>query len=80
MEGIPETKFVGYDSHGSEEPKLLKDFEVNDQRVLIFDTTPFYAESGGQCGDSGMVELDSGEKLNIVDVKKYEGVFLHFVG
>jgi|GEM_PF-6245001 len=30
-------------------------------------------------GDSGKVILDSGETLIIKDVKKYEGVFLHFV-
>jgi alanyl-tRNA synthetase len=61
-------------------PKLLKDFDVNGQRVFIFDKTPFYAEGGGQTGDRGIITLDSWEVLNIIDVKKYEGVFLHFVG
>jgi alanyl-tRNA synthetase len=68
--------------------KLLNDFEVHpatgdsragSQRILIFDTTPLYGESGGQMSDSGKIILDGGEELIIKDVKKYEGVFLHFV-
>jgi alanyl-tRNA synthetase len=46
---------------------------------LVFDKTPFYAESGGQTGDKGQIILDSGEILKVKDVKKYAGVFLHFV-
>lgn len=59
--------------------KLLKDFEINWQRVFIFDKTPFYAESGWQKGDSGNVELDNWEKVKIKDVQKYEWVFLHLL-
>jgi len=76
---MPPTKFVGYETMKADKVKLLKDFDVNGQRILIFDQTPMYAESGGQMGDSGVVVLDSGEKLMIKEVKKYEGVFLHFV-
>ena len=76
---LPPTKFVGYETMKTDKTKLLKDFEVNGQRILVFDQTPFYAESGGQMGDSGVVVLDSGEQLHITEVKKYEWVFLHFV-
>ncbi|HKL43771.1 MAG TPA: alanine--tRNA ligase-related protein [Candidatus Absconditabacterales bacterium] len=94
LEGIPPTEFIGYDLNNYENSlssgakskdlefsdiNLLKDFEVNGQKVLIFDKTPFYAESGGQKGDSGEIELDSGEIVKIKDVQKYEGVFLHLV-
>jgi alanyl-tRNA synthetase len=79
VQGIPATQFVWYDSLMLEKPTLLKDFNVNNQRVLIFDHTPFYAEGGWQTGDRGMVTLDWWETLHIADVKKYEGVFLHFV-
>ena len=58
----------------------MKDFEVNGQRVLIFDQTPFYAESGWQKWDSGNIVLENWENIYIKDVQKYEGVFLHFVG
>jgi len=93
LEWISQTEFIGYaestlDCHsewtteysvGYEESKLLKDFEVNWQRVLIFDKTPFYAESGWQKWDSGIVELDTWEIVKIKDVQKYEWVFLHFI-
>jgi alanyl-tRNA synthetase len=58
---------------------LLKDVDADGQRVLIFDRTPMYAESGGQRGDSGVVTLDSGEEVMISDVQKYGGVFLHYI-
>jgi alanyl-tRNA synthetase len=69
---LPATKFVGYETMKTDKTKLLKDFEVNGQRILVFDQTPMYAESGGQVGDTGTVVLDSGEQLHIKEVKKYE--------
>jgi alanyl-tRNA synthetase len=47
--------------------------------VMVFDQTPMYAEGGGQTGDRWRVELDTGELLEIKDVHKYGGVWLHFV-
>lgn len=80
LEGISPTEFVGYTQYELSECTLLKDFMVDEKRVLIFDRTPFYAESGGQKADTWVVTLDSGEQLRIVDVQKYGGVWLHFVG
>jgi len=82
LEWIEETKFIWYDIDQDIdcEIKLIKDFEIDSQRILILNKTSFYAESWGQTGDFGEIVLDSGETLKIVDVKKYEGVFLHFVG
>ena len=79
IQDLPETIFVGYDSLEDETPTLLKDFEVKNHRILIFDRTPFYAEWWWQTGDRGVVILDSWEELTVQDVKKYEWVFLHFV-
>lgn len=78
-QGIPATKFVGYDSLQVEKTTLLKDFDVLWQRVLIFDSTPFYAESGGQVWDRGIIELDDGSRVRVIQVQKYNGIFLHFV-
>lgn len=80
IEWLPETKFLWYDSLICEESILLKDFEVSGERYLVFDCTPFYAESWGQKWDSGEIALDSGEIVKIVDVQKYGGVWLHRVG
>lgn len=39
---------------------------------VLLDTTPFYAESGGQCGDTGTL----GEKATLLDTKKFHGLNL----
>ena len=79
LEGIPQTQFIGYDEVETSDAKLLKDFDVDGQRVLIFDKTPFYAEMGGQKWDFGTVVLDSGEEVEIKDVQTFAGVSLHLV-
>lgn len=43
---------------------------------VILDSTPFYAEGGGQVGDTGFIE-GKGFKLQIVDTKKLDKVFIH---
>ena len=47
-----------------------------DEVVLVLDQTSFYAESGGQIGDSGVIEGD-GFAVRIDDTKKRNGKFLH---
>jgi len=51
LTGISPTVFVGYADMEASDVKLLKEVDIEGQRVLIFDKTPFYAESGGQTGD-----------------------------
>ena len=41
------------------------------------ENTPFYAESGGQVGDSGELKMDSGE-LKVIDTKKENDLIIHF--
>ena len=60
----------------------VKNVEKNNKNIiLIFDKTPFYAEAGGQVGDSG--KLYSSEKkliARINDTQKIDGdIFLHFL-
>ncbi|MCK4748374.1 MAG: alanine--tRNA ligase, partial [Bacteroidales bacterium] len=43
---------------------------------LIFNMTPFYAESGGQIGDRGIIENDR-EKVEIIDTKKENDLIIH---
>lgn len=79
LQWIPPTMFLWYEKLSADDMKLLKDFDVQWQRILIFEATPFYAESGGQAGDTWIIELDGGEKVNVVQVQKYNWIFLHFV-
>jgi len=82
------TKFLGYESltsGGLEVLALLKDgkpvdaISAGDEAIVILDSTPFYAESGGQVGDTG--ELDEkGVRFVVDDTLKLAGQFHGHVG
>ncbi|HLP02448.1 MAG TPA: alanine--tRNA ligase [Opitutaceae bacterium] len=70
------TKFVGY-TELEAEAKLLDVVRSDKDTFLVFDQTPFYAEMGGQCGDTGTVTI-AGQSLAIADtVKDKSGRYLH---
>ena len=78
------TDFLGYDTEVAEGQivALVRDgAEVEraakgDTVQIALNQTPFYAESGGQVGDSGLLKTDSGA-ARITDTKKSAGVFIH---
>ncbi|WP_412506254.1 alanine--tRNA ligase [Roseovarius sp. SYSU LYC5161] len=79
------TDFLGYDTEkaegqivaivrGSDRADAAK---AGDTVQVVCNQTPFYAESGGQVGDSGTLTTDTGA-ARITDTKKAAGVFIHF--
>jgi alanyl-tRNA synthetase len=78
------TEFLGYDAEKSEGQLLalvevtkeLKTVSVGATVQLIFNQTPFYAESGGQVGDTGQIKTDTGT-LKITDTRKSAELIIH---
>lgn len=69
------TEFTGYDKM-ADSGRVLDVVTAKDQVLVITDKTPFYAESGGQVGDKGIIS--SGKADFIVETtEKAENVFLH---
>lgn len=50
-----------------------------EQYQLVLETTPFYAESGGQVGDTGILQFGD-EKIVVTDTKKENDLIIHFTG
>ena len=83
-DNILATDFLGYETDTSEAQlqKIVIDgnevasAKVGDAVQLIFNQTPFYAESGGQVGDQGYAQT-SDCMIQITDTKKFAGLFIH---
>lgn len=68
---LQEIQFTGYDAMKSS-ARLLRIAVRDDLSYCVFDATPFYAESGGQTGDKGLVRCGS-ESWPVTDTQKIEG-------
>ncbi len=73
------TTFVGYEKLSCE-VKIVKYRQVSAKGKALFhiilNTTPFYAESGGQVGDTGTIS-NANEIIRIIDTRKEAGALLH---
>lgn len=78
------TDFLGYDTNTSEgqilallqDGNLVDKVSEGDEVMVVLNQTPFYAESGGQIADNGFISIEK-NKINITDVKKKAGIFIH---
>jgi alanyl-tRNA synthetase len=73
-------EFVGYDSLEIKS-KVIKYRKVKakgkEAYQLVLEATPFYAESGGQVGDTGTLDFE-GEVVAVTDTKKENNLIIHF--
>ena len=74
-----ETKFLGYDENECNSVILrYRKVKVKGKQLyhIILDKTPFYAEGGGQKGDSGTLKNEE-EVIKVIDTKKESGSIIH---
>lgn len=80
----PNTNFVGYEKFEGE-AKILSIVDENGNNIeiarngifdIILDKTPFYAECGGQVGDSGFLEINN-QTFEVIKTFKVQDIFVH---
>jgi alanyl-tRNA synthetase len=85
-EQVGATEFLGYDTEVAEGVvkavitggKFAKALKTGDEGALVLNQTPFYAESGGQIGDQGVMKGPKGAVFRVSDTQKKLGdLFVH---
>ena len=85
LDEYPATEFLGYEEAVADGELLailqndesIEQLENGDQTIVILDRTPFYAEAGGQVGDTGIIAIDDETEFRVVDTQKQNEVYLH---
>ena len=85
LDGIAATEFIGYEHFDGEgnvvaivtEGEQSGTVGVGETAMIALDVTPFYAQSGGQVGDSGIISTATAVFEVSDTVKNAEGIFLH---
>ncbi len=81
VQAASRVEFVGYDTPETE-ARVLKYRKVKqkqqEQYQIVLDQTPFYAESGGQIGDTGVLQYN-GTTIKVLDTKKENELIVHLV-
>ena len=84
LDGYIATGFLGYE-HNSVDAKVIAILQNGisidtldnaDQSIVVLDQTPFYAESGGQVGDTGSLDIGN-VNFQVGDTQKQNDVYLH---
>ena len=73
---VGSTTFVGYSENEVEGAKILAQVEGEDFVDIVLDKTPFYAECGGQIGDSGIIESPK-LKAEVLTTFKVNDLYVH---
>jgi alanyl-tRNA synthetase len=88
VKSLPATHFTGYEELSTDraiiagilvDGRLADQLRESDEAVLILDQTPFYAESGGQVGDTGVINTGDSE-FKVEDTIKLGGTFFGHIG
>ncbi|WP_298724549.1 alanine--tRNA ligase [uncultured Ferrovibrio sp.] len=82
------TEFLGYDTHTAEgriDAIVVNGQPVNEAKAdtevsVVLNQTPFYGESGGQIGDTGVIVTASGAKVQVTDTQKKLGLLHVHIG
>jgi alanyl-tRNA synthetase len=77
----PPTEFVGYEQLEADASLLMLEGDLQTgSHFAILDTSPLYAEMGGQVGDTGVIIRENGDDLEITNTIKRGATFYHRLG
>ena len=80
---LPATEFIGYEHAAIDQATIVaivrdghsvEQLSTGESAIVLLDRTPFYAESGGQVGDTGVLSTDQA-RFEVSDTRKVAGVY-----